>query len=159
MKRSLIYATAFVMASAALIPSDSVTAKIGDDTGNKIDNSLQLPSTRWRVVKHTFQLRVPKNGKPLSQLIIDAPTTVAVSNDITVFDDQDQEININVSVDDKRIIIDFPEPVTSKINKLLIALNKVQQPVNDAASIYNLSVKVIGNDTEIPIGQAQFNTF
>jgi hypothetical protein len=41
MKRTLIYATAFVMASAALIPSNSVTAKIGHDTGNKIDHSLQ----------------------------------------------------------------------------------------------------------------------
>jgi hypothetical protein len=159
MKKTLIYATAFVMASTALIPSDSVTAKTDDDTGNKIDNSLQLPFTRWRVVKHTFQLRVPKNGNPLSQLIIDAPTTVAVSNDITVFDDQAQEININVSVDDRRIIIDFPEPVTYKINKLLIALNKVQQPINGAACVYNLSLKVVGSDTEILIGQAQFNTF
>ncbi|WP_224086976.1 DUF2808 domain-containing protein [Nostoc sp. MS1] len=159
MNRILIYVTAFVMASAALIHTDSVTAKTGDDTGNKIDNSLQLPSINWRIVKHTFQLRVPKNGKPLSQLIIDAPTTVAVSNDITVFDDQDQEININVSVDNRRIIIDFPEAVTSNINKLLIALNKVQQPINGADSVYNFSAKVVGSDTEIPVGQAQFNTF
>ena len=82
-----------------------------------------------------------------------------MSNDINVFDDKGQKVNINISVDQRRIIIAFPETVTSSTSKLLVSLNKVQQPINESETVYSLSAKVIGSDAEIPIGQAQFRKF
>ena len=42
---------------------------------------------------------------------------------------------------------------------LLIELNKVKQPTLGPDSVYNLSAKVVGSDTEIPVGIARFRTF
>lgn len=148
-----------VFSIAFTVFAGSVTAKTDNNGVKKIDNSFQFLLNQ-RFVKHTFQLHVPKNGKPLSELIIDAPSTVAVSSDIDVLNDNGQKLNINVSVNERRITINFPETVTFvTTNKLLISLNKVQQPRSGSDSIYNLSVRLVGSDIEISIGQAQFQTF
>ncbi|MBW4669300.1 MAG: hypothetical protein KME60_18240 [Cyanomargarita calcarea GSE-NOS-MK-12-04C] len=157
MKRKIISLIVFSIAST--IFAGNATAKTDNNGVNKIDNSFQFLLNQ-RFVKHTFQLHVPKNGKPLSELIIDAPATVAVSSDIDVLNDNGQKLNINVSVNDKRITLNFPEKVTyATTKKLLISLNKVQQPRSGSDSIYNLSVRVLGSDAEISIGQAQFQAF
>lgn len=159
MKRTLVSAAVCSVATAALIYAGYANAKTDNNKVANIDNSLQSTPAGWQLVKQTFQLHVPKNGKALSQLIIDAPSTVAVSNDIDVLDDKGQKIKINISLKSKRIVIDFPEPVTSSTTKLQINLNKVQQPILGSNSIYHLSAKVVGNDVEIPVGIAQFSPF
>ena len=83
---------------------------------------------------------------------------MAVSNDIDVLDNSGQKININISVNGRRIIIDFPGKVISN-TKLLIELNKVKQPTAGPDSVYSLSAKVVGSDSEIPVGVARFRTF
>ncbi len=148
-----------VFGIAFTVFAGNATAKIDNNRANQIEDSSQLPLNQ-RFVKHTFRLHVPKNGKPLSELIIDAPATVAVSSDINVLNDNGQKLNINISVNDRRITLNFPETVTyATTKKLLISLNKVKQPRSGSDSIYNLSVRVIGSETEIPIGHAQFQTF
>ncbi|MBE9106199.1 hypothetical protein GS682_22685 [Nostoc sp. B(2019)] len=159
MKRTLIYAAVCSLATTALISPDYANAKIDNNKVANIENNMQSTPAGWQLVKLAFQLHVPKKGKALSQLIIDAPSTVAVSNDIDVLDDKGQKIKINISLNSRRIIIDFPEPVTSSTTKLLINLNKIYQSTLDSTSIFHLSVKVVGSDTEIPIGVAQFPTF
>ncbi len=146
------------IASIALIYSSYANAKTNDSLAPNVENKLQFTTTSWRLVKHSFRLNIPQNDKPLSQLIIETPSTVAVSNDIEVLYRNGQKVNINVSVNGKQIIIDFPEKVISN-TKLLINLNKVKQPITGPASVYHLSVKVVGSDIEIPVGVAQFPTF
>ncbi len=159
MKRKIVSLILFSIAFTVTVFAGNATAKIDNHGVNRIENSFEFPPNR-RFVKHTFRLYVPKNGKPLSELIIDAPATVAVSSDIDVFNDNGQKLNINISVNDRRITLNFPETVTfATTKKLLISLNKVQQPRSGSDSIYNLSVRVVGSDVEIPIGQAQFQTF
>lgn len=122
------------------------------------NNSLQNPPTRWRLVKHTFRLHIPRNSNALSQLFINTPSTVAVSNDIDVLDQNGQKLNINISVNGRKIIINFPQPVFSN-TKLLIEFNKVKQPILGPASVYSFSAKLVGSSTEIPLGGARFPTF
>ncbi|WP_337884469.1 DUF2808 domain-containing protein [Fischerella thermalis] len=155
MKIILFYAAVCSVAIAALISVGYANAKTNNNKVANVDNNLQSTPTGWRLVKQTFQLHVPKNSNALSQLIIDTPSTVAVSNDIEVLNDRGEKININVSADGRRIIIEFSQPVTSN-TKLFINLNKVKQPILGSASVYHLSVKVIGNNKEIPVGVAQF---
>jgi hypothetical protein len=159
MMRKLINGGVLTISAVAIIHTGYVSAKTNDNKSNNIENNTQLFSTQWQLVKQTFQIRVPKHGKPLRQLIVETPSTVAVSNDISVFDDKDQKVNIDISVDNRKIIITFPETVTSSTSKLLVSLNKVQQPTNGTGTVYSLSAKVIGSDVEIPIGQAQFQKF
>ncbi|BDA75802.1 hypothetical protein CAL7716_099680 (plasmid) [Calothrix sp. PCC 7716] len=159
MKTTLIYTGAmFVVAATAFTCADYASA-VSDNTKHpNADSQYQFSIGNWRIVKHSFQLRIPKDGKPLSQLIIEAPSTVAVSNDIEVLNTKGQKININTFANGKQIIIDFPEKVISN-TKLLVNLNRVRQPITGPASVYRLSAKVVGSDTEILMGEAQFPTF
>ncbi|WP_414574048.1 DUF2808 domain-containing protein [Nostoc sp. CCY 9925] len=154
MKKTLIYTTTvFALATTAFFSLSHASAK-----ETNIDNNLQYPANSWRLVKHTFRLNIPQNNNPLSQLIIETPSTVAVSNNIDVFDANGQKINTNISVNGKQIIIDFPEKVISN-TKLLVNFNQVQQPVTGPPSIYRFSAKVVGSDIDISVGVAQFPTF
>ena len=156
MKRTLISTAVCSVATAASIITGYANAKTDNNKVANLENYMQLSPAGWQLVKQTFQIRVPKHGKALSKLIIDVPSTVAVSNDIDILDDRGQKIKTNISVNSRRIIIDFPEPVTSSSTKLQVNLNKVQQPTLGSTSVYYLSVKVVGSDVEIPIGVAQF---
>ncbi|QLE46256.1 hypothetical protein FD723_39375 (plasmid) [Nostoc sp. C052] len=158
MKRTLIYAAVCSLATTAFISPNYANAKIDNNKVASIENNIQSTPAGWQFVKLAFQLHVPKKGKALSHLIIDVPSTVAVSNDIDVLDDKGQKIKINISLNSRRIIIDFPEPVTSNTTNLLINLNKVYQSTLGSTSIFHLSVKVIGSDVEIPVGVAQSST-
>lgn len=162
MKRILFYTAVYSLTTAALNYAGYAgyaSAKTDNNKLANIENNLQSTPTGWQLVKQTFQLHIPKNDKALSRLIIDVPSTVAVSNDIDILDDKDQKIKINISVNSRRIIIDFPEPVTSSTTILKISLNKVLQPILSSTSTYHLSAKVVGSDLEIPIGEAQFPSF
>ncbi|OKH36153.1 hypothetical protein NIES2119_17685 [[Phormidium ambiguum] IAM M-71] len=158
MKKILRYTAAFALATAALISASYATATTDNSRESNVERNVESPSSRWRIVKQVFRLRIPQNNSPLSQLIIDTPSTVAVSNDIDVRDENGQKININIYTNGKKIIIDFPD--RNLVNtRLLIELNKVRQPIHGSASIYRFSVKVVGSDTEISIGEARFITF
>ncbi|EKE97914.1 hypothetical protein FDUTEX481_04482 [Tolypothrix sp. PCC 7601] len=154
MKKIWIYTgTVFALGTIAFICMTKANAK-----ETNVDNNLQYPTNSWRFVKHTFRLNIPKNNNALSQLIIETPSTVAVSNDIDVLDVNEQKINTNISANGRQIIIEFPEKVISN-TKLLVNFNKVQQPFTGPDSVYRFSVKVVGSEVEIPIGLAKFPTF
>ena len=157
MKKLLTY-TAFFLAIVALISAGYTNAKTDNNMVANVENDLQSPTNRWRLVKHTFQLHIPRNINALSQLIIEAPSTVAVSNDIDVLAQNGQKISIDISVNGKTIIIDFSQKVISN-TKLLVELNKVKQPIGGADSVYRLAAKAVGSDREIPVGTARFRTF
>ncbi len=158
MKKLLFCAAASSLAIIASISADYTNAKTDNNRVANVENDLQSPTNRWRLVKHTFRLHIPRNINALSQLIIDTPPTVAVSNDIDVLAQNSQKININVSTIGRRIVIDFSEKDISNTT-LLVELNKVKQPTLGPDSVYNLSAKVVGSDTEIPVGIARFRTF
>ncbi|BDA73966.1 hypothetical protein CAL7716_081320 [Calothrix sp. PCC 7716] len=157
--RKLINVSVLAISTITIIYTGYASAKVNDTKPTNTENDTQLFPAQWQLVKQTFQIRVPKRGKPLKQLIIETPPTVAVSNDINVFDDKGQKVNIDISVDNRKIIITFPETVTSSTSKLLVSLNRVQQQINESGTVYSLSAKVIGSDVEVPIGQAQFRNF
>ncbi|MFN6560487.1 MAG: hypothetical protein RMY28_011835 [Nostoc sp. ChiSLP01] len=154
MNKILIYiSTVFALTTIAFISFSHANAK-----ETVIENKLEYPSNSWRLVKHTFRLNIPQNKNALSQLIIETPSTVAVSNDISVLDVNDRRINTIISVNGRQIIIDFPEKVISN-TKLVVNFNKVQQPTAGPDSLYRFWAKVVGSELEIPVGIAQFPTF
>jgi hypothetical protein len=158
MKKIRIYVAAFTLASAALINPGYASAKTDNSRVHPIDGNVQFPPNRWRLVRQTFVLHLPRNSQPIAQIIIAVPSTVAVSNDIEVLEHQKgKKININVSVNGKNIILAFPEPVAPD-TKLAINLNKVKQPLLSSTSVYRFSAKVVGSDAEISVGEARFPT-
>jgi hypothetical protein len=158
MKKTLICVNVLAISTLAFTSISYASTKADSNNISKTENGVQSPASRWQLVKHAFKLNVPKNISGLSQLIIDTPSTVAVSNDIDVLAQNGRKVNIDISVNDKKIVIDFPEKNISN-TKLIVELNKVRQLSHGSDSVYNLWAKVVGSDTEIPVGVVRFRAF
>ncbi|KAB8331370.1 DUF2808 domain-containing protein [Scytonema tolypothrichoides VB-61278] len=161
MKKLLLYLATLSLVTVVSIPAKYVSAKPNDGSVTHLDGNVQFPPTRWRLVRHTFRVHIPKNSKPVSQLSISVPPTVTWSNDlndINVADDKSQKINTNISVNGKTILLAFPEPVPPN-TKLEIDIKNVKQPTLGNGPVYRFSEKVVGSDVEIPIGVAWFRMY
>lgn len=157
MKKILISAVVLTLVSTVLMAPSYASFAIDESRLSDVDGNVDSSPTRWRIVKQTFVLHFPETSKPVTQIIIATPSTVAVSNDIEVLEHRGRKISINVSVNGKNIILDFLEPVAPG-SRIDINFNKVKQPILDSTSVYRLSAKVVGSNTEIPIGVAEFRT-
>ncbi len=161
MNKALIYAAICTLATTALFSAGYANAKEKDGKLPHIDGNVQFPPTRWRLVRQTIRLHVPQNSKPLTKLLINVPETVTISNDIKDIDvvyENEQKINANVSVNGKKILITFSDSVAPN-TKFHIDLNNVKRPTLGNGPVYRLSAQVVGSDTEIPIGVAQFRIY
>lgn len=156
MEKILIFIL-FSITNVALIYPDYAISNINNSKNLHVDRDAQLTPKRWQLVKHSFRFHLPQKSKPLSQIIITIPSTVAVSNDIDVLEQNGRKIDIDVSISGGKIILVFPKPFAPN-TKFNINLNKVKQPVRGPTSKYQFSAKFIGSDAEIPIGVVQFNT-
>lgn len=86
MKKTLIHAVAFTLASAVLMAPGYASSKTDEGRLTDVDGNVQFSPTRWRFVRHTVVLHLPQESKPVTQIIIATPPTVAVSNDIDVLE-------------------------------------------------------------------------
>ncbi len=160
MKKTLIYSTALVVI-LSLLSSNYASAKNNNSSVTHIDGNVQFPLSRWQIVRHTFRIHVPKNSKAITELIINIPSNITLSNDIKnidIVDEKEQKINTNVSINGRTILLAFPEAVPPN-TKFYIDLKNVKRPTISRNSIYHLSVKMVGSDAEIPIGIAEFHTY
>ncbi len=60
MKKSLIYTAIGILAATFFIPVGYASAKNNNATLPHIDGNSQFPLTRWRNVRHTFRVHIPK---------------------------------------------------------------------------------------------------
>ncbi|BCL38003.1 DUF2808 domain-containing protein [Nostoc sp. MS1] len=157
MKKSLIYAAIFTLTTALLIPTNYAIAHDDNASFPHIDGNSDFPPTHWERVRHTFRIHIPQKSKAVSHLIIQLPNVVNVSenNEIEIIGNKGQKINTNVSVNDKTILIAFPETVAPNTN-LEINIKNLKRPTGGNGPVYWFSVKFIDSDTEIPIGAARF---
>jgi hypothetical protein len=160
MKKTLIYSAALVV-TTLLLSSNYAIAKNNNGSVTHIDGNVQFPLSRWQIVRHTFRIHVPKNSKALTELIINIPSNITLSNDINnidIADEKEHKIKTNISINGRTILLAFPEAVPPN-TKFYIDLKNVKRPTISRNSIYHLSVKIVGSDAEIPIGVAQFHTY
>jgi len=151
----LIYLTTLSLLAATCVPAvyaDSVTDVIGLP---HIGSTTQFPQGKWGPFRHTFQLQIPQNSSALSQLNIDVPAGLTVEKNINISDGSGRKIPANTSVNDNKITIVFPQAI-SPGNTITIDLNKVNRIGTSNAWLYRISAKLVGIDTEMPIGIAQF---
>jgi hypothetical protein len=156
MKKSMIYALTLALASTVFIPT---YAEANGDNGMlpHIDGNSQFPQSKWIPVRHSFDLHIPKNSKPISQLIIKVPDVIRISdkNRIDVADTQGQKIDTNISVNGKIIVLTFPNTVAPN-TKLEIDINNIKRPIGGNGPVYQMSVKFVGSDSVLPVGFAKY---
>lgn len=158
MNRTLIYVAAFILTATALIPANSATARTDKGNFPHIDSAVQFPQTKWRIVRHTIRLHIPKKSRDLAKIILDVPVGLTVSNNIILSDSSGQEINANVSINGRQVTLAFPQPISPE-TKLDIDLNNVKISGVSNAWLYRVSAKFVGLDRELPLGVARFKVY
>jgi len=161
MKKQLIYTIALTLATTVIIAPNYASARTDHDRIPHIDGNVQFPPMRWQIVRHSFRLHIPENSKAVTQLLIQVPDNVTISNNIKnieIMDEKGQRINTNISVNGKTILLVFTEPVAPN-TKFDIDLNKIKRRNIDNGSVYHFSAREVGIDAIIPIGVAWFRTY
>lgn len=158
MRLTLIYAATFTLIAAALIPANSATARTDKGNSPHVDSAVQFPQTKWRIVRHTIRLHVPQKSSAVSQVILDVPVGLTVSNNIILSDSSGQKINANVSINGRKVTLAFPQPIAPE-TKLDIDLNNVKVSGVSNAWLYRVSALFVGLDRELPLGVAHFKVY
>lgn len=149
-----------VLTLATVLSTTVYRANARDDNGtySHLDAHHNFPPTRADRVRHTFEVHVPKNSKPLTQVIIQVPEVVKWSRkaeDVVVTDGTGKKINPNVTIENKNIVLTFAETVTPNTN-LEIDIENVRRVTQGNGPVYRLLAKFEGNETPMHIGTARF---
>ncbi|HAA30845.1 MAG TPA: hypothetical protein DCE56_28060 [Cyanobacteria bacterium UBA8553] len=94
--RTLIYAAAFTLAFVAFNSATYGTPIKETAKFPHIVGSVQFPQTKTKIVRHTFRLQIPQESSALSQLIINVPRGLTVTNNIRVSDQSGRKINSKI---------------------------------------------------------------
>lgn len=160
-----IYAICALATLGVIVDAGFIKSASGNVTSPKYDayitHSEEYP--QWlkphagNVVRQSFELDIPSNSNAISQIDIAIPDGLKVSKKITV-SNSGQDIGANVSINGNKIIIDFPQTVSPGA-KLKINMNKVKMVQVHNYWIYRVSIKPIGNDVEIPVGEVNYRAY
>lgn len=158
MPRRLIQFASLILAITVLNP-----AAYGEQNSNlaatpSIVGAVQFPrGKRLSVVRHIIKIQVPENSRAISQLKINIPFGLAVSNDVTIHDQSKGNIAADISISEKMAIISFLKPIMPK-STLEINMNKVQ--ISGAYNIftYRVFAKLVDLKPELNLGVAEIHT-
>lgn len=124
----------------------------------RIVSSVQFPQSKWRIVRHSFQVNIPQGSNAISQLIIGVPQGLTISNNINVFDQTGKIVANDISEDGSKITISFPKPVASG-NRLKVVMKDVKILGRSNAWLYPVSARLVGMNANIPLGLARFRVY
>lgn len=146
----------------AVITTTSISVAYADSIGSSnvipsVLNTNQFPSRKARFARPTIRIQIPPESRGISELAIALPSGVIVKNDITVHDKSRQKFEVNSSVNESRVTIDFPQDfIAQKV--LEIDLNKVTLPRIYLIWLYRVYAKLEDSNTELLIGIAEIRT-
>lgn len=158
MIKTLLYAVTFSLTATVTIPAVYGNHITGAVKVPRIVSSVQFPQSKWKIVRHTFQLQIPEESKPLSQLTISVPTGLTVKNKISVSDQSGHQVDTNVLVNGNQLILAFPKPIAPG-DELKIAMRDVKISGVTDAWLYKVYAKLVGINAELPIGFARFPVY
>ncbi|MEW6497455.1 MAG: DUF2808 domain-containing protein [Cyanobacteriota bacterium] len=157
MKRTAIYTAALSLLATTSILTFPVSAGI-EGKHIHVDGTEQFPKGKVSNFRQNFELHIPQGSNPISQLSLKVPPGLTVRNNISISDQSGRKINANVSLNGRKIIIAFPEPVAPG-TQLDIAMNQVRRWGVSNAWRYPVAAKFIGSNAERSIGVAVFKAY
>ncbi|OKH26614.1 hypothetical protein NIES593_00685 [Hydrococcus rivularis NIES-593] len=158
MKKLLLLIPAITLLT--VLSTTNFRANAHDDSANipHIDSHHNFPPTRADIVRHTFEIHVPKNSNPLTQVIIQVPEVVNWSNktkDLVVTDGNGKKVTPNVSINGKVIVLSFAESIAPNTD-LEIDIKNVRRVTLGNGPVYRLLAKLEGSETPIHLGTVGF---
>lgn len=154
----MIYAAALTLSFAALVPDAQAIAIKDNSRFTHVVSSGQFPEGKMRIVKHTFLLQISQEDSAISQLSIDIPIGLALTNNISASDQMGQKIDASILLKDNKIIMVFSQPVAPG-TRLNIAMNDVKIVGISNVWLYRIYAKYVGIDAEFSLGVAQVRVY
>lgn len=155
---NLIYTgAAFLLAIASSVPAVWATGRPSDAKVSHLVDSAAYPDSAT-VQNATHQFEVHVQGKALSELSIDLPKEVSITDGINVKNQLGQKIPATVSINDRKATVVFSQPVAPE-TVLSVSLQGVQTPGYDQIWLYRFYAKKVGLTAEIPLGTARIHTY
>lgn len=115
-------------------------------------NNAKMP-----VATHHFKVHV--QGRELSEIMIDVPEGITISDRIVVTDQSNQKIATTVAINDRRINLTFAQPVPLETT-LLVAMKNIKKQQNITRLwLYPVYGKTVDVDAELPLGIARVQTY
>jgi hypothetical protein len=174
--KTLIYAAALIMAipfgiamprfahhASQTLHASSVPALAGgvlrDAKAPHLVHSDAHPNNA-RVPSATHHFEVHVQGRDLSQLSVDVPKGLKVSDRIVVTDQSGKKIDAAVSVNDRRVTIAFSQPVPTGTT-LSVSMKGVrtQFPSRRRIWLYPVYGRSVGMTADVRIGLARIQTY
>ena len=90
--KKLIYAVALTLTIASLSSAAYGTNTTKTSRFPNIVGAVQFPPNKAKVVRDSFQLKIPQDSRALSQMTITVPKGLTVRNDINLSDQFGQKI-------------------------------------------------------------------
>lgn len=113
-----------------------------------------------RVPSATHHFEVYTQGSDLSQLSVDVPEGIKVSDRIVVTDQSDKKIDATISVNDRRVTIAFSQPVPTGTT-LSVSMKGVKTPfsLQGSALLYPVAGRSVGMTSDVLLGIARIQTY
>lgn len=143
-----------------VLSTNTFRANANDNNANfpHIDGHHHFPPTRADRVRHTFEIHIPKNSNPVTQIIVQVPEVVNWSNktkDVVVTNINGKKVNTNISINGKVIVITFAESIAPNTD-LEIDIKNVRRVTLGNGPVYRVLAKLEGSETPIHIGTVGF---
>ena len=152
----LIYTAAFTLLSAFWIPSAQGLGVSNPSTSHLI-HSAAIPNNS-RVPIATYQVTLQVMGAPLTQLTIDLPKGVNVTQGVEMTNQTGQNVEATVSMSGSRMVIAFAQPIAPDTT-LQVNLNGVRtSDLLGRTWFLPITGKSVGETSDIPYGVALIQT-
>ncbi len=156
MKR-LISLAAVTLSILALVPAAGADELPGGIKVTHLGGSGARPDRAY-VLSATHYFEVHVDGKSLAQLSVVLPQGINVRNGIVVTDQSGQKLDATSSVNNRKVIVDFAQPVSAGTN-LLVSIEDVKSPFPRRRRIllYPIYVRSLGMAEQVPLGLARIH--
>jgi hypothetical protein len=152
MQRFLSAVTAtIVMLSFASVAQASGSAKVPHLAGG----SASLNNTKFS--PGSYSLNVHVMGQEISTLTIEPQQSIALSQNIRVFDQSNQLVAATVSMNGQAATIAFAQTVKPGTT-LRIELKNVRNPYSLGTALFSVDSQFVGLNSEISLGTLQMTT-
>lgn len=156
MSKTLIAAILTIFTASSISAAYAGNVRSSETTPYVL-NTAQYPAGKTRFVRHTIRIQIPPESKRISELAIALPSGVTLKNDITVHDRSGQQLEVNSSVNESRVTLNFPLGFVAQ-EIIEIDLHKVTLPRIYPIWLYRVYAKLDGTNTELSIGVAEVRT-
>lgn len=156
--KKLIYAAAFTLAIASSVPALAGGALRDAKAPHLVHSGAHPNNARVSSATHHFEVHV--QGRDLSQLFVDVPEGIKVSDRIVVTNNSGKKIDATVSENDRRVTIAFSQPVPIGTT-LSVSMKGVKTSfsLRGRTWLYPVSGRSVGMTADVPFGLARIQTY